>query len=110
MTKIPSKGKVFLVRNGIVREPEIVSQEFQETLFLRNQKVVTRGWLLEILKCLDKIEGDEFGLEQIYAFESYLKTVFPKNNHIKDKIRQQLQFLRDADLIEFLGRGRYRKK
>lgn len=110
LSKLPSRGKIFLVKNGKVREPEIVSQEFQKTLFLRNQSLPARVWLLEILKCLDKIEDKEFRLEQIYAFESHLKTVFPKNNHIKDKIRQQLQVLRDAGMLEFLGRGRYRKR
>ena len=33
----------------------------------------------------------------------------PDNHHIKDKIRQQLQMLRDNGIIEFIGRGHYRK-
>ena len=32
----------------------------------------------------------------------------PDNRHVRDKIRQQLQVLRDLGLVEFLGRGRYR--
>ncbi|MGI0085759.1 MAG: DpnI domain-containing protein, partial [Nitrososphaerales archaeon] len=32
----------------------------------------------------------------------------PNNAHIRDKIRQQLQVLRDMGLIEFLGSGSYR--
>ena len=31
------------------------------------------------------------------------------NNFIKDKIRQQLQLLRDKGIIEFVGRGNYKK-
>jgi type II restriction enzyme len=31
----------------------------------------------------------------------------PKNRHIHDKIRQQLQILRDMKLIRFLGGGEY---
>ena len=31
------------------------------------------------------------------------------NNFIKDKIRQQLQLLRDRGLIEFKGNGNYKK-
>jgi type II restriction enzyme len=31
------------------------------------------------------------------------------NNFIKDKIRQQLQLLRDKGMIEFVGRGNYKK-
>jgi type II restriction enzyme len=33
----------------------------------------------------------------------------PENRHVRDKLRQQLQVLRDLGLIEFLGRGRYRR-
>ena len=32
------------------------------------------------------------------------------NNNIEAKIRQQLQILRNKGIIEFLGRGHYRKK
>jgi type II restriction enzyme len=32
----------------------------------------------------------------------------PDNRHVRDKIRQQLQVLRNLGLVEFLGRGRYR--
>ena len=43
------------------------------------------------------------------SFEHVLKTKFPRNRFIKDKIRQQLQVLRDRGLLEFSGKGRYRK-
>ena len=46
----------------------------------------------------------------MYQFEQKLKTKYPNNQFIKDKIRQQLQVLRDKDLIEFVSRGTYRKK
>ncbi|MBZ5564268.1 MAG: hypothetical protein LAP13_17830 [Acidobacteriia bacterium] len=32
----------------------------------------------------------------------------PDNLHVRDKIRQQLQRLRDLGLVEFLGGGKYR--
>ena len=41
--------------------------------------------------------------------EGFLKEKHPSNQHIPDKIRQQLQQLRDLGLIEFLGNGRYKK-
>ena len=107
--KISSSGKIFLIKDGLVVSQDEVLVNFQKTLFLRNQSTVSRGWLLEILKCLDWISTDEFTLNDMYSFEKYLKLIYPKNNHIKDKIRQQLQVLRDQGIIEFLGRGRYRK-
>ena len=38
-----------------------------------------------------------------------LQARHPQNNNIRPKIRQQLQVLRDKGVIEFLGRGLYRK-
>lgn len=45
----------------------------------------------------------------MYKFEEKLKTKYPNNNFIKDKIRQQLQILRDKGIIEFSTRGNYKK-
>jgi type II restriction enzyme len=61
------------------------------------------------LKCLDKITSTEFSLDEVYKFENELKLKHPDNNFVKDKIRQQLQILRDMNIIEFVSRGKYRK-
>jgi len=45
----------------------------------------------------------------MYAFENELKVKHPENNFVKDKIRQQLQNLRDKGFIEFITPGHYRK-
>jgi type II restriction enzyme len=37
-----------------------------------------------------------------------LEKLHPDNRHVKDKIRQQLQVLRDAGLLIHLGRGEWR--
>ena len=55
------------------------------------------------------IENKDFTLDQIYRFEELLAEKHPDNHHVKDKIRQQLQMLRDNGIIEFTGRGHYRK-
>lgn len=67
------------------------------------------GWKLEVFKCLNLIPTDRFSLNDINKFENHLQNIYPSNKHIKDKIRQQLQYLRDLGLIEFLGSGKYRK-
>ena len=61
------------------------------------------------MKILDKIKKTQFTLNDVYLFESKLKNKFPNNNFIKDKIRQQLQVLRDKGVIEFKGNGNYSK-
>jgi type II restriction enzyme len=44
----------------------------------------------------------------MYVFEEELRKKYPNNNFIKDKLRQQLQILRDRGYLEFVGRGIYR--
>lgn len=48
-------------------------------------------------------------MKYTYKFEEKLRLKYPQNNFIKDKLRQQLQLLRDKGIIEFVGRGQYRK-
>lgn len=60
------------------------------------------------MRCIDRLP-EKFYLNEIYAFEQELSLQFPKNNYIKEKIRQQLQILRDQGVIEFLSRGKYRR-
>lgn len=67
------------------------------------------GWLEDDLDCVNRITDDVFTLDDIYTFEEELQEKYPKNNHVKDKIRQKLQVLRDNVYIEFMGNGEYRK-
>ena len=61
-----------------------------------------KGWILDIMNCIDKIGKGEFFLNEVYAFEKLLGQKHPNNRHIKDKIRQQLQFLRDKGYLDFV--------
>jgi type II restriction enzyme len=53
------------------------------------------------------IAKHDFTLEEVYNFEDELKTTHPRNQHVRAKIRQQLQLLRDLGLIRFTARGKY---
>ena len=108
LRQVPESGKVFLVKNQQVIPRDNVTEQFQKTLFLREQSTTSRGWTLDVWQCIDKLNVN-FSLNQVYAFADELQRKHPENNHIKDKIRQQLQVLRDKGIIEFLGRGHYRK-
>lgn len=109
--RIPQAGKIFFVRNGRVESKQKVLLEWKRTLFLREEKEISvKGWLLDIMQNIEKLGKREFLLDDIYIFEKELSKLHPDNRHIKDKIRQQLQILRDKDYLEFVGRGRYRVK
>ena len=108
LRSIPEAGKVFFVREGREQPKAKVVKEWQKTLFLREEKQLSaKGWLLDIMNCLERIGKRDFLLGDVYKFEDELSSKHPENYHIKDKIRQQLQFLRDKNYIEFVGRGLY---
>jgi type II restriction enzyme len=109
ISKVADSGKIFLVKGSRIINSEIVNKSFNKTLFLRDKSIEAKGWVLDILKCIDEIKYETFNLEEVYRFENKLKMKYPNNNFIKDKIRQQLQILRDKGIIDFVGRGKYKK-
>jgi type II restriction enzyme len=100
--RIPQSGKIYFVRDGQIEPKEAVLKQWARTLFLREQGQKARGWLIEVMKCV------EFQIEDVYAFEKRLGLLYPGNKNVKPKIRQQLQFLRDRGYLEFVSRGYYR--
>jgi predicted restriction endonuclease len=48
------------------------------------------------------VSGQTFSLSEVYEFEGTLGLMFPRNAHIREKIRQTLQKLRDTGDITFL--------
>ncbi|VAV85030.1 hypothetical protein MNBD_DELTA01-397 [hydrothermal vent metagenome] len=75
---------------------------------LIDRKSDFRGWTLEILKIVIELGKKDFSLREIYAYESYLKELYPSNNTIQAQIRKQLQILRDEGILEFHEQGHYR--
>ena len=76
---------------------------------LKNNSLTSRGWMLDVLSCVERVKGDVFTLKEMYEFCDELQEKHRHNAHVKDKIRQQLQFLRDKGVIDFLERGTYRR-
>jgi len=106
---IPDSGKIFIIRNSQQEDKSKVVDLYQRTLNLRTSKIDSRGWLLDVLRCVERIPNKEFGLEEVYAFTDELQQKHPGNNFVHDKIRQQLQYLRDKGFIKFTSRGHYQK-
>ena len=83
--------------------------QYQRTLSLQTTKIDSRGWLMDVLRCVERIPNDDFQLDEVYAFADELQRKHAGNNFVHDKIRQQLQYLRDKGFIQFLTSGNYRK-
>ena len=86
-----------------------VVNEYTKIKKLQTSDLEKRGWLLDVLNCVNDIGSNEFTLKDMYNYVEILQRKHIYNNHIEAKIRQQLQFLRDKGFIEFIERGRYRK-
>jgi len=109
LQSIPQTGKIFFVKNKVVEPKDKVPAEWKRTLFLREEKEISaKGWLLDVMRYIEKIGRREFTLDDMYVFENELSRLHPDNRHVKDKIRQQLQILRDKDYLEFIARGKYK--
>lgn len=107
---IPAQGKIEIVLDGMIIPPDVVCSKYQQAKCLQIDDIAKRGWLFDVLNCVNTIGCEVFSLIDIYSFEEKLKLLHPQNNNIKEKIRQQLQILRDRGLIEFIdNRGHYKK-
>jgi type II restriction enzyme len=108
LNQIPESGKIFFVREGQLQDKGKVLDQWRKTLFLRDEGVEARGWLIEVMKCVEMVGKREFDLDSVYAFEDRLSRIYPQNRHVRQKIRQQLQVLRDRGYLDFVSRGYYR--
>jgi type II restriction enzyme len=108
LDRVPESGKIHIVQGGVIRPKEHVLSDWQRTLFLRSEAPETRGWLLDVMKCVESLGKRDFTLDEVYGFERHLGQLYPGNQNVRPKIRQQLQYLRDRGFIEFISRGQYR--
>ena len=109
-SEIPSSGIIPVIQNGAELPADEVVDKIRQTASLETRNLEMRGWLMDVLKCIDKMKDDEFSLSEMYEFSAMLKEKHVANKNINAKIRQQLQILRDKGFIEFTdGRGHYKK-
>ena len=107
--KIPKQGQMGIICNRIPIAKNDVIAQVQDMSFFDTDNISTRSWIVDILYCINKIPKTIFSLEDVYQFESWLASQHPANHNIRPKVRQQLQILRDNNIIEFLGNGLYKK-
>jgi len=57
-----------------------VLENWKKTLFLKEEpRVRERGWIIDIMNCIDKIGMKEFSLTEVYVFEKELYRKHPHN-------------------------------
>ncbi len=107
--KIPAQGKIAIIQNEAQIKIQDILYKVKKSELLRVSDITIRGWLFDVLNCINAIPTTTFSLNDIYQFKKILSIKHPTNNFIEAKIRQQLQLLRDKCFIKFLGHGKYEK-
>jgi len=92
----------------IIVPPEEVRERFKRVKPLGEIKAKERGWTLDVLNGIRRLGKVEFSNGDAYTLAEHLEQLHPDNRHVRDKIRQQLQVLRDAGLLIHIERGVWR--
>ena len=107
--KIPEQGKISVIRDGKAIAVKDVMLHYDKIKHLQTDNLNRRGWIMDVLDCVNNTKSETFTLQEIYKYADVLGAKHNQNNNVEAKIRQQLQFLRDKGFIKFVGRGIYRK-
>jgi hypothetical protein len=97
-----------------VKLPKL-SLEYEDTsedIFDKDISIVIKnltGWRRSVFSSLSLIDKQVFNTHDFRLIIPHLYKLYPHNNNIDAKIRQQLQQLRDLGLIKFEGNGVYKK-
>jgi type II restriction enzyme len=62
LNEIPQSGKIYLVRDGRIEPKAAVLKQWKSTLFLRDEGQEARGWLIEVMKCVETIGKTDFNI------------------------------------------------
>jgi type II restriction enzyme len=107
LEEIPPDAWIPLVANGKATNPRLARKQFAKVRPLAKLRPEMRGWTLDVLNLVRSLHKQNFSLSDAYSLEPHLASLHPANRHIRDKIRQQLQLLRDLGLLTFLAPGQY---
>lgn len=110
LDRIPQDGQIAVVANGSPLSESEVRSEYSRVQALRSVPPPHRGWTLDVLSAIRKLGKTRFSLSELYGLEPSLQALHPNNRNVRPKIRQQLQVLRDLQLIGFVGSGMYELK
>ena len=108
LERIPAEARIPVIQDGQTVDLSEVRKAYEKLRPLEKLNVQKRGWTLDVLNIVKSLNKQEFDLKEVYEHEDALAKLHPNNAHVRDKIRQQLQVLRDMHLLKFLGPGSYR--
>jgi type II restriction enzyme len=108
LSRIPTDARIGVVCGGELIPARVVRAQYQRLLPLKHIAAPRRGWTLDVLHAVRSLGKLEFTNADIYARADVLRAQHPENRHITEKIRQQLQMLRDTGFLTHMSRGSWR--
>lgn len=108
LSNIPNDLRLHLVSKSQAADARAVRKQYRAMSALRSLNSSSRGWLIDVLNVARSLGKHEFHLSELYSRDEQLRALHPQNMHIRPKIRQQLQVLRDMGMLRFEGNGVYR--
>jgi type II restriction enzyme len=108
LNNIPAEARIYVVRDRQVVAANEVRQKFLHIKPLKDIAASQRGWTLDVLNAIRLLGKIEFTTDDAYKLVPHLERLHPKNRHVRAKIRQQLQVLRDSELLIHIERSLWR--
>lgn len=108
LNRIPEDARIHVVTERRIAPAEQVRAKFQRVKPLARIEATQRGWTLDVLNAIRTLGAPEFTTDDAYKLVPQLQLLHPGNRHVREKIRQQLQVLRDSGLLTHVSRGRWR--
>jgi type II restriction enzyme len=108
LSRIPTEARIPVVTESHALPESEVRAQFRRVKPLGEIKTNERGWTLDVLNAVRRLGKTEFTTADAYGFTRELEKLHPDNRHVRDKIRQQLQVLRDTGLLLHVERGCWR--
>jgi len=105
LNRIPVDARIAVVAETRIAPEKEVRARYRKVKPLADIKAKERGWTLDVLNAVRRLGKAQFTTSDAYAFTRELEELHPDNRHVKDKIRQQLQALRDTGFLAHVERG-----
>lgn len=78
-SNIPEQGKIAVISSHTELDRNTVLTKYAAASKLRVDNINLRGWLMDIVRCVDKIAHEIFSLKDLYKFEEELSIRHPDN-------------------------------
>jgi len=104
---VAESGRVPIVWNRTILPWPTVVGAWSRFDFMVKIRPESQGWVRDVLACVKSLPDHTFRLEDVYCFERKLAELHPSNQHIRPKIRQQLQILVAQGVVNRVRPGLY---